>query len=54
VAITAECAGCHIDDAIRAGHDPARRDTCVIGSGCHNASSWTNRAVALTRDSVCR
>jgi hypothetical protein len=51
-AITGSCAGCHIDDA-PAGHAADRRDRCA-GAGCHNANSWTNRAAALPRDSVCR
>jgi hypothetical protein len=53
--LTAECAGCHIDDSIKRGAthtDAAHRQQCT-GSLCHNANAWAPQ-VAGGRESICR
>jgi hypothetical protein len=57
-AITAECVGCHRDDATRrAAVSPvihAAVTTCT-GPGCHNANAWAPQsATNQLRESVCR
>jgi hypothetical protein len=54
--ITAECAGCHVDDALAVGTHAARLNRCT-GGGCHNTNSWkdvSRGGAGLTRESVCR
>lgn len=51
-AITAECVGCHRDEAARKGGPHLGYTTCT-GSGCHNPNSWAPQ-IGYGRESICR
>lgn len=51
-AITAECAGCHLDDTGRSNHGP--RPVCT-GNGCHTPTlDWGAGKLDYGRESICR
>lgn len=53
--ITAECAGCHIDDALKTGtHTTLDRRTRCTGGACHNPNFWSPQGNFQARESVCR